>query len=272
MNVSYLGPKGTFSEIAVLHYFSSNISKIPKSSIENVFKSVEKLEVDYGLVPIENSVEGSVNNTLDLLSVSKVVITGEMELIINQCLLSKKTDIRSIKRIYGHPQSLAQCKKWIYNNIPQAELISVASNTSGALSLKKPGDACIGAEIIADYYSLEIISKNIQDYTNNSTRFLIIGNSTSTPTGFDKTSLLIRPPNTGDSGSLYRLLEPFTNNEINLSRIESRPSKTRNWNYVFFMDIDGHIQDENVKKTIESLEDMAVEIKFLGSYPKIQYK
>jgi len=272
MNVSYLGPKGTFSEIAVLHYFSDNISKIPKSSIEDVFKSVEKLEVDHGLVPIENSVEGSVNNTLDLLSVSKVVITGEMELIINQCLLSNETDISSIKRIYGHPQSLAQCKKWILNNTPRAELISVVSNTSGALSLKKSGDACIGAEIIADYYSLEIICKNIQDYKNNSTRFLIIGNSTLDATGLDKTSLLIRPPNTGDSGSLYRLLEPFTNNEINLSRIESRPSKTRNWNYVFFMDIDGHIQDENVKKTIESLEDMAVEIKFLGSYPKIQYK
>jgi len=272
MNISYLGPKGTFSEIAVLHHFSNNISKFPKSSIEDVFKSVEKLEVDCELVPIENSIEGSVNNTLDLLSVSKVLITGEIELIINQYLLSKDTDIRKIKTIYAHPQSFAQCKKWIFNNIPQAELISVVSNTIGALSLKKPGDACIGAEIIADYYSLEIISKNIQDYSKNATRFLIIGNSTSTATGFDKTSLLIRPPKTGDSGSLYRLLEPFAKNEINLSRIESRPSKKRNWDYVFFIDIDGHIEDEDVQKTIETLKDMEVEIKFLGSYPKIQYK
>ena len=270
MNVSYLGPKGTFSEIAVVRYFSNNVTKLPKSSIENVFKSVEELEVDYGMVPVENSVEGSINNTLDLLSTSKVVITGEMELTINQCLLSKETNLRSVKRIFGHPQSLAQCRKWISDNIPDAELISVISNTSGALSLKESGDACVGAEIIADYYSLEIIKKNIQDYSNNATRFLIIGNSTSTATGFDKTSLLIIPPNTGDSGSLYRLLEPFAKNEINLSRIESRPSKTQNWNYVFFIDIDGHIEDKSIHDTIDALKDRDVEIKFLGSYPKNQ--
>jgi len=159
MNVSYLGPKGTFSEIAVARYFSNNINKLPKSSIEDVFKSVQESEVDYGVVPIENSVEGSVNNTLDLLSDSKVLITGEMELIINQCLLSQETNIRSVTRIFGHPQSLAQCKNWILSNIPHAELITVISNTEGALSLKKPGDACIGAEVIAEYYSLNINEK-----------------------------------------------------------------------------------------------------------------
>ena len=270
MNVSYLGPKGTFSEIAVVHYFSSNVSKLPKSSIEDVFKSVQELEVDYGIVPIENSIEGSINNTLDLLSDSKVVITGEMELTINQCLLSRETNIRAVKRIFGHPQSIGQCRNWISDNTPDAELISVISNTSGALSVKKSGDACVGAEIIADYYSLQIIKKNIQDYSNNATRFLIIGNSTSTATGFDKTSLLIIPPNTGDSGSLYRLLEPFSKNEINLSRIESRPSKTKNWNYVFFIDIDGHIEDKSIQDTINVLKDRNVEIKFLGSYPKNQ--
>jgi len=270
MNVSYLGPKGTFSEIAVINYFSSNVTKLPKSSIEDVFKSVQALEVNYGMVPIENSVEGSINNTLDLLSESKVVITGEMELTINQCLLSRETNIRSVKRIFGHPQSLAQCKKWISDNIPNAELISVISNTSGALSIKKSGDACVGAEIIADYYSLDVNKKNIQDYSNNATRFLIIGNSTSTATGFDKTSLLIIPPNTGDSGSLYRLLEPFAKNEINLSHIESRPSKTKNWNYVFFIDVDGHIEDKNMQDTIDTLKGRSVEIKFLGSYPKNQ--
>ena len=270
MNVSYLGPKGTFSEIAAVHYFSNNVSKLSKSSIEDVFKSVEELEVDYGIVPVENSVEGSINNTLDLLSTSKVVITGEMELTINQCLLSKETNTRSVKRIFGHPQSLAQCSKWISDNIPDAELISVISNTSGALRLKKSGDACLGAEIIADYYSLGVIKKNIQDYSNNATRFLIIGNSTATATGFDKTSLLIIPPNTGDSGSLYRLLEPFAKNEINLSRIESRPSRTKNWNYVFFIDVDGYIEDKSIQDTIDVLKNMNVEIKFLGSYPKNQ--
>ena len=270
MNVSYLGPKGTFSEIAVARYFSKNISKLPKSSIEDVFKSVQESEVDYGVVPIENSVEGSVNNTLDLLSNSKVLITGEMELIINQCLLSQETNIRSVTRIFGHPQSLAQCKNWILSNIPHAELITVISNTEGALSLKKPGDACIGAEVIAEYYSLNINERNIQDYSNNTTRFLVIGNAVSTATGSDKTSLLITPPNTGDSGSLYRLLEPFAKNEINLSHIESRPSKVKNWSYVFFIDIDGHVEDKNIQETIGALKERGVEVKFLGSYPKYQ--
>ena len=270
MNVSYLGPKGTFSEIAVARYFSNNINKLPKSSIEDVFKSVQESEADYGIVPIENSVEGSVNNTLDLLSDSKVLITGEIELIINQCLLSQEKNIRSVTRIFGHPQSLAQCKNWILSNTPHAELISVISNTEGALSLKKPGDACIGAEVIAEYYSLNINEKNIQDYSNNTTRFLIIGNEISTPTGSDKTSLLITPPNTGDSGSLYRLLEPFVNNEINLSHIESRPSKVKNWSYVFFIDIDGHVEDKNIQETIGALKERGVEVKFLGSYPKNQ--
>ena len=270
MNVSYLGPKGTFSEIAVTRYFSKNISKLPKSSIEDVFKSVQESEVDYGVVPIENSVEGSINNTLDLLSDSKVLITGETELIINQCLLSQETNIRSVTRIFGHPQSLAQCKNWILSNIPHAELITVISNTEGALSLKKPGDACIGAEVIAEYYSLNINEKNIQDYSNNATRFLVIGNTVSTATGSDKTSLLITPPNTGDSGSLYRLLEPFAKNEINLSHIESRPSKVKNWSYVFFIDIDGHVEDKNIQETIGALKERDVEVKFLGSYPKNQ--
>ena len=130
MNVSYLGPKGTFSEIAAVNYFSKNIRKIPKSSVEDVFISVQKSEVDYGIVPIENSVEGSVNNTLDLLLDSKVLITGEIELIINQCLLSQETNLKSMKRIFGHPQSLAQCKQWISKNIPHAELVPVTSNTS----------------------------------------------------------------------------------------------------------------------------------------------
>ena len=268
MNVSYLGPKGTFSEIAAVNYFSKNIRKIPKSSVEDVFKSVQKSEVDYGIVPIENSVEGSVNNTLDLLLDSKVLITGEIELIINQCLLSQETNLKSMKRIFGHPQSLAQCKQWISKNIPHAELVPVTSNTSGALSLKESGDACIGSEIIADYYSLKINKKNIQDYSNNATRFLVIGNSNSTVTGFDKTSLIIIPRNTDNSGSLYKLLEPFAENEINLSRIESRPSKVQNWSYVFFIDIDGHIDEQPIQNTIELLTNRGVEVKFLGSYPK----
>ena len=267
MNVSYLGPKGTFSEIAVVYYFSKNINKHPKSSIEEVFKSVEESEVDYGVVPIENSVEGSVNNTLDLLLDCTVLINGEIEIIINQCLLSQETDLKSVKRIFGHPQSFAQCKKWITNNIPDAKLVPVTSNSSGALSLEKSSDACIGSEIIAKYYSLNINKKNIQDYSNNATRFLVIGNSTSTATGSDKTSLLIIPPNTDDSGSLYRLLQPFADNKINLSRIESRPSKIHKWSYVFFIDIDGHIEDKRIQNTIDLLKNRGVEIKCLGSYP-----
>jgi len=268
MNVSYLGPKGTFSEIAVGHHFSKKINKHPKSSIEDVFKSVEESKVDYGVVPIENSVEGSVNNTLDLLLDYSVLINGEIEIIINQCLLSQETDLKSVKRIFGHSQSLAQCKKWIIKNIPDAELVPVTSNSSGALSLEGPDDACIGSEIIAKYYSLNINKKNIQDYNNNTTRFVVIGKSTSTVTGSDKTSLLLIPPNTDDSGSLYQLLEPFADNEINLSRIESRPSKIQKWSYVFFIDIYGHIEDKRIQNTIDLLKNRGVEIKYLGSYPK----
>jgi len=268
MNVSYLGPKGTFSEIAVAHYFSQNINKHPKSSIEEVFKSVEESEVDYGVVPIENSVEGSVNNTLDLLLDCTVLISGEIEIIINQCLLSQETDLKSVKRIFGHPQSFAQCKKWIINNFPDAELVPTTSNSSGALSLEKSDDVCIGSEIIAKYYSLNINKKNIQDYSNNATRFLVIGNSTSTVTGSDKTSLLVIPPNTDDSGSLYQLLQPFADNDINLSRIESRPSKSQKWSYIFFIDIEGHIEEKHIQNTIDVVKNRGVEIKYLGSYPK----
>ena len=268
MNVSFLGPKGTFSEIAVGHHFSKKINKYPKSSIEDVFKSVEESKVDYGVVPIENSVEGSVNNTLDLLLDYSVLINGEIEIIINQCLLSQETDLKSVKRIFAHSQSLAQCKKWIIKNIPDAELVPVTSNSSGALSLEGPDDACIGSEIIAKYYSLNINKKNIQDYNNNTTRFVVIGKSTSTVTGSDKTSLLLIPPNTDDSGSLYQLLEPFADNEINLSRIESRPSKIQKWSYVFFIDIYGHIEDKRIQNTIDLLKNRGVEIKYLGSYPK----
>ena len=268
MNVSFLGPKGTFSEIAVGHHFSKKINKYPKSSIEDVFKSVDESKVDYGVVPIENSVEGSVNNTLDLLLDYSVLINGEIEIIINQCLLSQETDLKSVKRIFAHSQSLAQCKKWIIKNIPDAELVPVTSNSSGALSLEGPDDACIGSEIIAKYYSLNINKKNIQDYNNNTTRFVVIGKSTSTVTGSDKTSLLLIPPNTDDSGSLYQLLEPFADNEINLSHIESRPSKIQKWSYVFFIDIYGHIEDKRIQNTIDLLKNRGVEIKYLGSYPK----
>ena len=268
MNVSYLGPKGTFSEIATSTYFSCDINQIPKSSIEDVFKSVEESEVDYGVVPVENSIEGSVNNTLDLFAHSKVFITGETQLVINQCLLSKETNIGSINRVFGHPQSLAQCRQWILNNIPNVELITVISNSEGALGIEQPGDACVASEIVAEYYNLNIVEKNIQDYINNTTRFLIIGNSISNHSGNDKTSLLIKPPNTDDSGSLYKLLEYFAKNDINLNRIESRPSKTKNWNYIFFIDIDGHFTDTNINKTLQNLKDNSIEVKFLGSYPK----
>ena len=270
MNVSYLGPKGTFSEIAISTYFSGDINQIPKSSIEDVFKSVEESEVDYGVVPVENSIEGSVNNTLDLFSNSKVFITGETQLVINQCLLSKETNIESINRVFGHTQSLAQCRQWIIKNLPNVELITVISNSEGALGIEQPGDACVASEIVAEYYNLNILKKNIQDYVNNTTRFLIIGNSISSQSGNDKTSLLIKPPNTDDSGSLYKLLEHFVKNDINLNRIESRPSKTKNWNYVFFIDIDGHLTDTNINKTLENLKDNNIEVKFLGSYPKLK--
>ena len=267
MKVSYLGPKGSFSEIALLTYFGNNITAIPKTSIADVFEAVEKNESTHGIIPIENSIEGSVNNSHDLLIESNVLISGEIELPINQCLLSKNTSKENITTLYSHTQSLAQCQNWIKSNLPDIKIVPVISNSEGAAMIKIDHEACIGSEKLSKDYTLNILEYNIQDFPDNTTRFLIIGQEDSDKSSNNKTSIIVSPSNTSDSGSLFKVLEPFANHNVSLSRIESRPSKLGKWSYVFFIDLEGHISDESLINALSELEKLNIQFKNLGSYP-----
>ena len=270
MKVSYLGPKGSFSEIALLNYFDNNAEPIPLPTIVEVFESIEKNESDYGIIPIENSIEGSINNTHDLLISSNVMITGEIELLINQCLLSKGNSIENIEILYAHPQSLGQCQNYIRLNLPGAELLPVISNSEGAKMLVNSNEGCIGSEKLSSDYNLNILDTGIQDFSDNTTRFIIIGTQTAKKSSKDKTSIIVSPPDSQDSGSLFKVLKSFANYDVNLSRIESRPSKRGKWNYVFFIDLEGHCNDKNILKSLSELKEQNIKIKTLGSYPVAQ--
>ena len=262
MKVSYLGPKGSFSEIALFNYFdTSNTESVSESSIANVFRSVETKESDYGIIPIENSIEGSINNTHDLLIKSDVIISGEMELLINQCLLSKTNTIQDIEILYAHPQSLAQCKNYISLNLPDAKVLPVISNSEGAKMIVNSSQGCIGSEKLSTDYDLTIIDSGIQDFTDNTTRFIIIGQEIANKSKNDKTSIIVSPPDSQDSGSLFNVLKSFADFDVNLSRIESRPSKKGKWSYVFFIDLIGHSEDPNIVKSLNDLEEHEIKVK-----------
>ena len=267
MNVSYLGPRGSFSEIALVAYFGNNTTTIPMPSIGDVFNSVEKKETTYGIIPIENSIEGSVNNSHDLLMESNVLISGEIELPINQCLLSRNFSKEGVNILYSHSQSLAQCQNWIKSKLPKIKIVPVISNSEGATMIKKDNEACIGSEKLSKDYNLNILEYNIQDFPDNTTRFLIIGREVSEKSNHNKTSIIVSPSNTSDSGSLFKVLEPFSNHNVNLSRIESRPSKMGKWSYVFFIDLEGHISDESLINALSELKKLNIQFKNLGSYP-----
>ena len=266
MTIAYLGPKGTFTEIALSTYFNNEAVKIPKPSIEDVFQSVIDRESTYGVVPVENSIEGAVNNTLDQLLERDIYVIGEIKIPINQCLLAKNIQDNEIINVYSHPQSFAQCRKWINDNIPKSNLIPVLSNSEGAIKVKSSTDACIGPNILSSYYNLNIIQTNIQDFRNNETRFLILSRTMESVTSKSKTSIVIIPQAESKSGSLYSLLKPFSDNNINLTRIESRPVKTKNWKYSFYIDFEGNYEDEAIKKTLNTIQQSDNEIKLLGSY------
>ena len=267
MKISYLGPKGSFSEIALLTYFKNDITAIPMQSISDVFHAVEKNETRYGVIPIENSIEGSVNNSHDLLLESNVLISGEIELPIHQCLLSKNSSKDNLNTLYSHSQSLAQCQYWIQSNLPNIEIVPVISNSEGASRIKTDNEACIGSQKLSKDYALNILEYNIQDFPDNTTRFLIIGKELTDKSSNNKTSIIVSPPNTSDSGSLFKVLEPFAKNNVNLSRIESRPSKMGKWSYVFFIDLEGHISDKSLINALSELEKLDIQFKSLGSYP-----
>ncbi|MEM8548121.1 MAG: prephenate dehydratase, partial [Pseudomonadota bacterium] len=246
LKIGFLGPAGTFTQTAAFKQFGHSIRDLPFASIDEVFQEVESGNADFGVVPIENSTEGTVNHTLDMFLVSPLKVCGEIQLRIEQHLLGTDADsLANAERICAHQQSLAQCRGWLREHMPQAELIGVSSNAEGARRARdERGTLAIGGQSAADVFGLKVLVNNLEDRPDNTTRFLILGKNILPATGDDKTALLLSAPETGGAGALHKLLLPFSEQGVNLTRIESRPSRRGVWDYVFFLDIDGHPDDE----------------------------
>ena len=267
LKVAYLGPEGTFTQAAVLKHFGYSVGTEPMGSINEVFREVEARACQFGVVPIENSTEGVVNHTLDCFLQSPLKICGEVELRIHQHLLAGVDDVRKIKRLYSHPQSLAQCREWLNIHLPDVETVTVSSNAEAAQRAAREVDSgAIAGEAAAELYDLNILQRNIEDNPDNTTRFLIIGHQSVPPSGEDKTTLLVSTRN--QPGALYRMLAAFAENDVSLTRIESRPSHCVNWEYVFFLDVLGHVSAPHIDNALQQLAATAEMVKVLGSYPK----
>ncbi|MDT8384942.1 MAG: prephenate dehydratase [Gammaproteobacteria bacterium] len=267
MQVAFLGPEGTFTQAAALKHFGHSVVTVPMAAIDEVFREVESGAANYGVVPVENSTEGVINHTLDMFMQSSLTICGEVDLSVHHNLLAQQPDMTAISKIYSHQQSLAQCREWLDANLPGVERVAVSSNADAAKrAAREAGAAAIAGEIAAEIYCLQIVKANIEDNPQNTTRFLIVGRQATPPSGDDKTSLLISAPNR--PGALYQLLAPFAENGISMNRIESRPSRLANWEYVFFVDINGHCEDDKVARCLAALRADATMLKVLGSYPR----
>lgn len=267
LNIAFLGPEGTFTQAAALKHFGHSVQTVPMAAIDEVFREVESGSAQYGVVPVENSTEGVINHTLDMFLQSSLTICGEVELRIHHHLLATSEDRSKLNKIYSHQQSLAQCREWLDSHMSAVERISVSSNAEAARRAEaEQGTAAIAGEVAAEIYGLQIIEANIEDNPDNTTRFLIVGKQAVAPSGDDKTSLLVSAPN--KPGSLHRLLKPFADNDVSMTRIESRPSRLANWEYVFFIDINGHVKDEKVAHCLDAVRADASMFKILGSYPR----
>ncbi|GIX33734.1 MAG: chorismate mutase [Lysobacterales bacterium] len=265
--VGYLGPEGTFSEMALRKHFGHSARALPLGSIEEVFQEVEAGHADFGIVPVENSAEGSVQSTLDMFMISPLRICGEVELRIHQYLLGRNSDLAAIERVYSHPQSLAQCRHWLRQHLPKAERIAVASNAEAARRARNAEDAAaIAGETAARIYGLRVLAGPIEDRPDNTTRFLVLGREPFPPSGHDKSSLLLTVKD--QPGALYHLLEPLARRGISMTRIESRPTRSGKWDYAFFIDVEGHVEEEPLKGALAELGPAASMLKVLGSYPK----
>ena len=267
LKIGYLGPEGTFSQQAVLKHFGRSAHGLPLASIEEVFQEVENGTADFGVVPVENSGQGTIQITLDLFLTSGLKICGEVELRVHQYLLSRSGRIEDIERIYAHPQSFAQTAGWLRSNLPETEKIPVSSNAEGARRARNADDAAaIGGESAGHVYGLKkVIMQPIQDDRDNTTRFLVVGRRIFPSSGHDRTSILVfihdKP------GALFDVLSPFARHGISMNRIESRPSHQAKWEYAFFIDLDGHVEDEAMQQALAELEAHSAQIKVLGSYP-----
>ncbi|MDR7070622.1 chorismate mutase/prephenate dehydratase [Pseudoxanthomonas japonensis] len=267
LKIGYLGPEGTFSQQAVLKHFGRSAHGLPLASIEEVFQEVASGNADFGVVPVENSGQGTIQITLDMFLTSDLKICGEVELRVHQFLMSRTGRIDDIERIYAHPQSFAQTAGWLRANLPKVEKVPVSSNAEGARRARSNDDAAaIGGESAAHVYGLKkVVMSPIQDDKDNTTRFLVIGRSIFPPSGHDRTSVLVfihdKP------GALFDVLSPFARHGISMNRIESRPSHHAKWEYGFFIDLAGHIDDQAMKQALAELEQHSAQIKVLGSYP-----
>lgn len=268
MQVAYLGPEGTFTQAAAIKHFGHAVICQSQVTIDGVFSQVEAGLVNYGVVPVENSTEGMVTHTLDNFIESSLKICGEVELPIHlHLLIGENSSADKITKICAHQQALGQCRTWLDNNWPNAERIPVSSNGEGARLASVSDDvAAVAGDMAADLYGIEKLSENIQDFSNNTTRFLIIGREQVSSSGQDKTSIIVSSHN--KPGALFRLLEPFHREGIMLTRIDTRPSRSGTWTYLFFIEFEGHQQDEAVARVLLELEEQSILLKPLGSYPK----
>ena len=271
IRVSYLGPEGTFSEQAVRKHFGRAVEALPTASVDEAFRRCESGAAQFTVVPVENSTEGAVGRTLDLLIATPLRICGEIELRVHQNLLSKSKGASEIRRVYSHAQSLAQCNSWLAQNLPAVERVSVTSNAEAARrAAEEPGAAAIAGEAAAERYQLGVLARSIEDDPNNTTRFLVLGNLEPGPTGRDRTSIVMSAEN--KPGAVHALLTPLAQHRVSMTRIESRPARARSalWEYLFFIDVDGHQKDEPVAKALTELRRLAPYLKVLGSYPAAQ--
>lgn len=269
LKIGYLGPEGTFTQSAVFRHFGHSVRAIPLATIDEVFHEVESGTADFGVVPIENSTEGTVNHTLDMFLSSPLKICGEVEMRIRQHLLGSMNGLDKVARVCAHPQSLAQCRAWLKEYLPEAERVPVSSNAEGARRARdEAGTAAIAGDAAAEVYGLEKLVADIEDRPDNTTRFLVIGRELFPPSGDDRTTLLLSTAATEDAGALHTLLLPLAEGGVSMTRIESRPSQRRKWHYVFFVDIEGHVENDAVATALAQLEERAQLFRVLGSYPR----
>lgn len=268
MTIAYLGPEATFTHQAAIRKFGASLHYAAQKTVADVFNEVAKGRADYGVVPVENSTEGVVTHTLDMFVESDLKIVAQIVLPIQQCLLGnfKRAGIR---RLYAHPQSLAQCRGWVQRHLPDVEIIETSSNARSAeFAAREKGAAAIAGAIAAGRYKLRILERDIQDNSINATRFLVLGRQCGPPTSHDRTSLMFSIQH--QVGALHAALAPLRRNQLNMTKIESRPSKRKAWEYFFFIDVDGHAQDAPVARAIRQLETRCGYVKVLGSYPNTE--
>ena len=264
--VAYLGPRATFTHMACMQKFGSSAQYVPVHSIKEVFSEVERGRANFGIVPIENTTEGVVSHTLDMFVDSNLLIYGEILQEVSHHLLSESGLIEAVKKIYSHPHAIAQCRNWLEANLPHVSAVEVASTARAAeLCIDEPSSAAIASELAGQMYGLKVIKARIEDNLNNFTRFLVLSQKASERTGKDKTSLMLSVKD--KVGALYDLLRPFASHGINMTKIESRPSQRKAWEYIFFIDVEGNIDEERVNKAVEEIKGRCLFMKILGSYP-----